>query len=91
MFYRYNVYEGDKLIAVIHAENAKRAIQAACRKTDGHNPMKCTAGLVTAKPGNGPGASPVLPLRDNRSPTYSDLRERNGEQSEFSSKCSVQD
>ena len=49
MSQRFNVYESDKLIAVVHAENAAQAIHAACTKTDGHDPRRCTAYPILPK------------------------------------------
>ena len=46
----FNVYEADRLIAVVHAENAPQAILAACTKTDGNDPKLCMARPVQMKP-----------------------------------------
>ena len=50
MSQRYHVYNGDRLIAVIHAQNGERAILLACTKTDGNIPAECTAVQVGTMP-----------------------------------------
>jgi hypothetical protein len=49
MSQRFNVYESEKLIAVVHAADGEQAVLAACTKTDGHDPERCTACPVLAK------------------------------------------
>lgn len=43
MSQRYHVYNGNRLIGVIHAQDGERAILLACTKTDGNVPARCTA------------------------------------------------
>ena len=49
MSQRFNVYESEKLIAVVHAADGEQAVLAACTKTDGHDPKRCTAHLILPK------------------------------------------
>lgn len=49
MSQRFNVYESDKLIAVVHAEHEEHAVIAACAKTDGHDPQRCSAYPILSK------------------------------------------
>ena len=46
---RYYVYCLDRLIAVIHADSAERAVSLACSKTDGNLSGLCTATPVQVR------------------------------------------
>ena len=52
MSQRYHVHDGERLVAVIHAEDAEGAILVACKKVDRLDPKTCTAHLVMVRTGN---------------------------------------
>lgn len=61
---RFAVFDGQRVIAFVHAASTEEAINLACEVTDGHRPDSCTAVAISSNSAGGRRSSGRFGIRN---------------------------